>query len=95
MQVRWTKSAASDLETIANFLFDETPEHATRLVREIYQMAGSLREFPNRGRSGRKPGTRELVLSSLPYIVVYEVASEILYIVRILHGAQVWPEASK
>jgi toxin ParE1/3/4 len=95
MQVLWTKAAASDLENISDYLFKETPEHAPRLIREIYQMAGSLEEFPNRGRYGRKSETRELVLPSLPYIVVYQVAGEVLYIVRILHGAQKWPGGSR
>jgi toxin ParE1/3/4 len=91
MQVRWTKAAASDLENIADYLFNETPENAPRLVREIHQMAGSLEHFPHRGRQGRKPGTRELIFPSLPYILVYQVVRQVLYIVRILHGAQIWP----
>ena len=47
--------------------------------------------FPNRGRLGKKDGTRELVLSPLPYIVVYTVHGDLINIVRILHGAQQWP----
>ncbi len=31
------------------------------------------------------------MLSSLPYVVVYKVASDVLHIARILHGAQDWP----
>lgn len=87
MQVRWTAAAFSDLENIANYLFEETPENAARLVREIYNAPSSLSNFPNRGRVGRKEGTRELVLSSLPYILI----GETLFVVRILHGAQKWP----
>ncbi len=30
-------------------------------------------------------------LRPLPYIVVYTVRAEIIYVVRILHGAQQWP----
>ncbi|MDQ1390653.1 MAG: hypothetical protein QOF56_4107 [Acidobacteriaceae bacterium] len=36
MQLRWTSTAAEDLENIANYLFEKTPENAPRLVREIY-----------------------------------------------------------
>jgi addiction module RelE/StbE family toxin len=90
MYVRWTRAAYSDLENIADYLFDKAPEHAPRLVRELYNAPLSLEKFPNRGRKGRKPGTRELVLSSLPYIVVYEVRGESLFVVRILHSAQDW-----
>ena len=91
MQVRWTAAAAEDLENIANYLFDNVPEHAARLTRELYNSSSLLKNFPNRGRAGKKSGTRELVVSSLPYIIVYEVAGDVVHIVRILHAAQRWP----
>ena|SRR5437667_6695292 len=73
MQVRWTSAAADDLENIANYLFEKTPQNAARLIREIYGAPTALRNFPNRGRAGKKEGTRELVLPSMPYIIVYHV----------------------
>jgi toxin ParE1/3/4 len=60
-------------------------------VRGIYNAPAALLTFPYRGRAGRKEGTRELVLSSLPYIVVYQITGEVIHVVRILHGAQKWP----
>jgi len=66
MQVRWTAAATEDLENIANYLFDNAPEYAGRLTRELYNSASLLKTFPNRGRAGKKSGTRELVVSSLP-----------------------------
>ena len=91
IELRWTNAAASDLERIADYLFDQAPEHAARIVRAIYDAPAKLREFPGLGRPGRVSGTRELVLSGLPYIVVYIDAGEAVYLVRILHGAQKWP----
>ena len=46
---------------------------------------------PNVGVLARREGTRELVLSPLPYIVVYRITGNVIHIVRILHGAQKWP----
>ena len=92
MQLRWTEEAADDLERIANYLFENAPEHAERIARAIYKAPSSLLEFPYRGRLGRKEGTRELVLSPLPYIIVYQTTDDIIHIVRILHGAQNWPQ---
>ena len=91
MQVRWTSAATEDLENVANYLFENAPEHAARLTRELYKSASLLKKFPNRGRAGKKSGTRELVVRSLPYVIVYQVAADVVYIVRILHGAQRWP----
>jgi toxin ParE1/3/4 len=60
-------------------------------VRAIYKAPGSLLIFPNRGRPGKKHGTREFVLSPLPYVVVYRISGPVIHLVRILHGAQKWP----
>jgi toxin ParE1/3/4 len=69
-------------------LFENSPENAEKLIRTIYEAPAALLIFPSRGRSGKEPGTREFVIPSLPYIVVYTVDPEIVHIVRILHGAQ-------
>lgn len=92
MRVLWTAGAADDLENIADYLFDKTPLHAERLVRSLYQAVVELKRFPNRGRPGKKAGTRELVVRSLPYVVIYQVRSDAVYIARILHGGQKWPD---
>jgi len=92
MQVRWTAGAADDLERIADYLFRETPHHAARLSRALYDAVFTLSAFPMRGRPGKKAGTRELVIQSSPYIVVYQISGDVIYVARILHGAQKWPD---
>ena len=91
MQLRWTREAAADLERIADYLFQHVPERAAELVRAVYDAPAVLLEFPHRGRPGKKAGTRELVMSPLPYLVVYSVHGDVVFVVRILHGAQQWP----
>ena len=73
MQLRWTEEAVADLEHIAGYLLTHTPSRAQNLIRAVYEAPSDLLTFPNRGRQGKKEGTRELVLSPLPYIVVYKV----------------------
>lgn len=63
LELRWAEEAATDLESIANYLFQNTPARAAELVREIYNAPAALRTFPYQGRKGKKEGTRELVLS--------------------------------
>jgi hypothetical protein len=47
-----------------------------------------LKQFPNRGRAGQKDGTRELVMIPLPYIIVYGVESDMVYIFRVIHTSE-------
>ena len=44
------------------------------------------------GRPGRIEGTRELVISRTPYIAAYRIAGDTVRILRLLHGAQQWPD---
>ena len=50
-----------------------------------------LLQHPQMGRPGRKKGTRELVISRTPFIVVYRAKGARIEIIRLLHGAQQWP----
>jgi len=77
--------------TNRDYLLDHTPDRAPALIRRVYNAATTLLTFPNRGRPGKKEGTRELLLAPLPYIVVYVVRGDVIFVVRILHGAQHWP----
>ena len=56
-------------------------------------MAQFLAEHPRIGRPGRVADTRELVISGLPYILPYRVASDRVEIIRVLHSARSWPES--
>lgn len=91
MQLRWTEEAADDLDRIADYLLLHAPDRAQELIRTVYDAPATLLTFPNRGRRGKRDGTRELVLPPLPYIVVYTVRRDVIFVVRILHGAQQWP----
>ena len=91
MQVRWTRPAAQDLQQIARRIRRDNPPAALRVAKTIYDGCMALETFPNRGRTGRIAGTRELVFAPLPYIAVYRVKEEVVEILRIYHSAQNWP----
>jgi len=91
MQLRWTEEAANDLERIADYPLLHAPDRASELLRRVYDAPAALLTFPNRGRPGNRTDTRELVLAPLPYVVVYTVRDDVVFVVRILHGAQQWP----
>lgn len=88
-RIRGTLPAIQDLTKICDYIEGHgTPGAARRVGLIIYQSIQTLRKLPNRGRPGRKLGARELVLTNLPYIIVYRVHKAVVEILRILHGAQ-------
>jgi plasmid stabilization system protein ParE len=92
MQVRWTSPAAQDLEDIALYIQRDSESAAEVVANALFDAANSLEFLPSRGRVGRIPGTPELVVPGLPYIVLYEVADTAIQILHIYHGARNWPE---
>jgi plasmid stabilization system protein ParE len=51
---------------------------------------GRLADHPPLGKSGRIPGTRELIPHE-SYSLVYEVDGETVWILALLHTARLWP----
>ena len=58
MRIRWTPTAATDLQNIYDYLQEHEPHLARPTVIEIRKSAHSLKKFPLRGRKGREQGTR-------------------------------------
>ena len=93
MRVRWTTDAADDLERICDYIAQSRPESARPVAQSIVERIGTLETFPHLGRPGRVHGTREIAFPPLPFVAIYEVREEQIILVRILHGAQRWPQA--
>jgi toxin ParE1/3/4 len=90
MRLRWTPDAAGDLESIAQRIQQSNPGTARKVIRTTLDSIELLIKFPHRGRSGALGGTRELILSPLPYIAVYRIKDQQVEILHIYHGAQDW-----
>ena len=93
MRVRWTTDASDDLERICDYIAQSRPESARRVAQSVVERIGTLETFPHLGRPGRVQGTREIAFPPLPFVVVYEIfdAWEEVRVLRVLHGAQLWP----
>ena len=91
MRIRWTEPASRDLTQICDYLSNEDSQAtARRIAILIHERIQMLAEFPELGRLGRKAGTRELIVTGLPYLAIYR-RGEAIEVLRILHGSQVWP----
>ncbi|MEQ1589484.1 MAG: type II toxin-antitoxin system RelE/ParE family toxin [Gallionella sp.] len=94
MRVRWLRKALLNLDQAANYIAQDNPKAAAEFVIHLRDSALMLGEQPNLGRVGRISGTRELVIANLPYILPYRVRNDTVEILRVLHTARKWPEAS-
>ena len=92
MKILWTLSAEQDRADIVDFIAQDNPLAAIR-IDEIFSAAvGRLAEHPLLGRAGQIPGTRELIPHE-SYRLVYEVRSDTVWILTLVHTARLWPPA--
>lgn len=79
-------AAVPDLIAIRYDIGHFNPAAARRMALRLKAAAESLREFPERGRF-RADGAPEL-MAVPPYVIVYDVDSTRVTILRVWHGAQ-------
>lgn len=92
MRLVWSAFALSDRDNIFTHIERENPAAAIAVDERMAVAARRLCDFPESGRTGRVAGTRELVVTGTPYLAAYLVSGETVRILRVLHGAQQWPE---
>jgi toxin ParE1/3/4 len=65
---------------------------ARRVIERVRESVTHLSDHPDLGRPGRVPGTRELIIPGMPFIIPYRLRDEVIEILTILHAARRWPE---
>ena len=78
--------ALNDLDEAAEFIAQDNPESASRVLKRIWDAVQMLADHPHVGRAGRVLGTRELVIAGTPFIIPYRVAENTIQVLRVLHG---------
>jgi len=92
MFLEWSVLALADRQAIFDYIKADSPRAAIAVDHRIEVCTKTLAQFPEVGRTGRIDGTRELVINRTPYIAAYRIFGGRVRILRVLHGAQQWPD---
>lgn len=95
MRLHWSRLAQADRDAIFDYIDADSPQSAITVDERIQTQIEDLAQFPESGRPGRIEGTRELVISGTPFIAAYRLTGNAVCILRVLHGAQRWPEIAE
>lgn len=90
MRLGWTPEALEDRRAIYDTIEADNPGAALDLDELLSEKAARLVDHPGLGRPGRVEGTRELV-AHRNYILIYDVAGDLVRVLRVLHTARMWP----
>jgi len=90
--VVWAPSAVRHLTALRAYIARENPGAAEQIADLLLAAVEHLAEFPDTGRRGRLPGTREWVVPRTPYVIPYRLKGGRLEILGVFHGRQRWPD---
>ncbi len=91
MSIRWLPQAQRNRLEQLDYIAQDNPLAAISQDEEIERQINMLLAHPKMGRPGRVTGTRELVISSTPFVVIYRLQGQSIDVLRLLHSAQQWP----
>jgi toxin ParE1/3/4 len=84
----WLSGAIANRDAQVDYIAQDNPSAAIEQGDKVASHVSQLAAYPKLGRVGRKKGTRELVISGTPFIVIYRISGKSIQILRLLHGAQ-------
>lgn len=92
VEITLAESAWNDLDSITDYIAQDSPRYAQEFGNRIFDRIEQLREFPESGRvvpEFHNVELREVIMSK--YRIVYRIYSpEQIVILRIIHGSKLF-----
>jgi len=88
MKIKWLKTALKNLDQEAEYIAEDNPVAAAKVVETIIHTVGLLSSNPSIGRTGRIHGTRELIIDHISYIIPYRIRGNSVEILRVFHTSR-------
>ena len=93
---RWAPKAAHQLETIVEYIAQDTERYATIFARRVLQIVRAIPDHPAAGRVVPEYGDKNLREKiHIGYRIVYRLSPHAVEIVAICHGARLIEHAMK
>src|SRR5438128_7396745 len=89
----WTRPAIKDLCDAYDYIHEERPSAARRVIERLEKSLQALSRHPYLGRPGRVAGTREHVIPGTPFIIPYWVQHETIELLALIHTSRRWPDS--
>ena|SRR3989338_2446016 len=90
-QLEWSTRSSENVLQIEEYIAAENPVAAQKVTNEIIKVAQDLREFPMMGHTGRRAGTREIVIPHYPYFISYRLTPKKVIILAVIHQSRQFP----
>jgi addiction module RelE/StbE family toxin len=89
MKIHWTDTAQGHLEAIYQYISQDSPSFAKRMVDRLTRRSRQISEFPFSGRmvpEYEMEQIREVIEGS--YRIIYHIKPDQIDVLAVIHGAQ-------
>ena len=88
MKLRYTRPALADLNSILDYIAEQSPRSAKGVQARVKAVAELLLVYPAVGARTDDPVIRRMPVTPYPYLVFYEVRDDEVIVHAIRHGAR-------
>jgi len=89
MKVHWTDTAQRHLDAIYQYIAQDSPSYALRMVDRLTRRSQQIGEFPLSGHTVPEYESNQIreVIEG-PYRIIYHVKPDQVDVLAVIHGAQ-------
>jgi plasmid stabilization system protein ParE len=86
VRVRFTPRAGRDLETVLQYIDEQSPRGARNVKRAIQKTIELIGEFPEGGRLAGEQAVRVLPAGRYPYLIYWSIKAGEAWIIHVRHA---------
>ncbi len=89
MKLRWMPQARADLQAIYDYIAEDSPQNAARMIERLLDRAERMVDFPQSGRKVpeyQREDIREVIES--PYRIIYRTLPDRIDVLTVMHSAR-------
>jgi toxin ParE1/3/4 len=88
MRVHWANTAEGHLDAIYDYISQDSPEYARRVVDRLIRRSEQISQFPSSGRRVPEYDVNQIreVIEG-PYRIIYYIKSDRIDVLAVIHGA--------
>jgi len=89
MRVHWTDNALKHLLDIYEYISQNSPFYAERMVDRLTKSSEQIANFPMSGRNVPEYPTKDIrEIIEKPYRIIYRIKTDQIDVLAVVHGAQ-------
>lgn len=88
MTIRFTLTAARQIEAALDEIASQSPQGASRVRQRLLAVLTMLEIYPDAGRPTTKSGIRRIIVNPFPYLVDYSSIDDDIVVRRFRHTAR-------